>query len=93
MLDKLAESKEFSADIMNAAQASNTEEVKRLIYSLGVTSDLDVHYTPESLRVEFKSKVENVDCCRLVLGLRLVKEKANPVVNNGYEDIKIRLDI
>ncbi|WP_243291924.1 hypothetical protein [Bacillus sp. FJAT-47783] len=70
VLNKLSESKEFDAELMYAAQASDIKEVKRLIHSIGVTSNVDVHYNPDGLRLEFTSKVENFDCCRLLIALR-----------------------
>lgn len=70
VLNKLADSKEFDQKIMTAAQASQTEEVKRLIKSAGVTSDVDVQYTPDGLRIEFKPAANGYDCCKLQIGLR-----------------------
>jgi hypothetical protein len=70
VLDKLSDSKEFDAELMYAAQVSDIAEVKRLIHSIGVTSDVDVHYNPDGLRLEFTSKVANLDCCRLFIALR-----------------------
>lgn len=70
VLDKLADSKEFDTKLMNAAQASNKEEVTRLIHSLGVTSNVNVRYTPDGFNLEFTSKVANVECCRLIVALR-----------------------
>lgn len=70
VLNKLSESKEFDAELMYAAQASDIDEVNRLIHSIGVTSNVDVHFNPDGIRLEFTSKVENVDCCRLLIALR-----------------------
>ncbi|MGP4041283.1 hypothetical protein ACTWP4_15485 [Gracilibacillus sp. D59] len=70
VLDKLSESKEFDAEIMYAAQASDFEEVKRLIHSIGVTSDVAINFNLDGLRLEFSSKVVNLDCCRLSIALR-----------------------
>lgn len=70
VLNKLSESKEFDAELMYAAQVSDIEEVKRLIHSIGVTSDIDINYNPDGLRLEFTSKVGNMDCCRLFIALR-----------------------
>ncbi|WP_163538476.1 hypothetical protein [Gracilibacillus sp. YIM 98692] len=70
VLNKLSESKEFDAQLMYAAQASDIEEVNRLIHSIGVTSDVDIHFNPDSLRLEFTSKVANIDCCKLSIALR-----------------------
>lgn len=71
VLDKLADSGEFGKELMNAAQASDNEKVKHLIHSIeGVTSEINVKYTPDGLRLEFNSKVSNTDCCRLTVSLR-----------------------
>ena len=70
VLDKLASSKEFGARLMDVAQHSNTEEVERLIHSVGITSDVEINYNPDGLELEFKSKVQNLDCCKLSISLR-----------------------
>lgn len=70
VLDRLSTSKEFGSQVMHAAQTSNNEEVERLIHSLGITSDLDIHYNPDGLRLTFESQVENTDCCILKVSLR-----------------------
>ncbi|WP_163581961.1 hypothetical protein [Gracilibacillus saliphilus] len=70
VLNKLSDSKEFDAELMYAAQSSDIVEVKRLINSIGVTSDVDINYNPDGLRLEFASKVDNTDCCRLSIALR-----------------------
>ncbi len=70
VLDKLASSKEFDQQLMAAAQSSQNEEVKRLIKSIGVTSDVEVRYTPDGLRLEFKSALDGYDCCKLQIALR-----------------------
>lgn len=70
VLDKLADSKEFGRKLMTAAQASQNAEVKRLIKSIGVTSDVEVRYTPDGLRLELKSATEGHDCCKLQIALR-----------------------
>lgn len=70
VLDKLSESEEFDAELMYAAQDSDIEEVTRLIQSIGVTSDIDIDYNPDGLRLEFTSKVADMECCRLFIALR-----------------------
>lgn len=70
VLDKLASSKEFGARLMDVAQQSNTEEVERLIHSVGITSDVKIKYNPDGLELEFNSKVKNLDCCKLSISLR-----------------------
>ena len=70
LLDRLATSKDFATALMEAAQRSEMEEVKRLIHSIGITSRVDVEYNPDGLRLEFKADVRGVECCRLLIALR-----------------------
>ncbi|GAB3792439.1 hypothetical protein [Virgibacillus kimchii] len=72
VLDKIAGSKPFAEQIMTAAQASDKEEVERLIGTVGVDSELDINFNPNSLRLEFKeeTKESEMACCRLLLTLR-----------------------
>jgi hypothetical protein len=59
-------------EIMKAAQVSNKEEVNRLIHTVDIASEVDIHFNPDSLRLEFKKKAtENeLACCRLLVILR-----------------------
>ncbi|MFC3039962.1 hypothetical protein ACFOGI_06825 [Virgibacillus xinjiangensis] len=70
VLDRLAESKEFDTAVMHAAQASDQEEVQRLIESTGITSKVDVMFNPDNIRLEFTSKVGGEDCCHISIALR-----------------------
>ncbi|WP_100011170.1 hypothetical protein [Lentibacillus sediminis] len=70
VLDKLANSKEFDAELMNAAQVSDTEKVKELIDSVEIDSDVHIDFNPDNLRLEFRSQLEGTECCRLLLALR-----------------------
>jgi hypothetical protein len=70
VLNHLAISKEFDAELMYAAQISDIKEVTRLINSIGVTSKVEININPDGLRLEFTSTVEPLDCCRLYIALR-----------------------
>ncbi|WP_077324895.1 hypothetical protein [Virgibacillus siamensis] len=70
VLDKLADSEEFDTELMYAAQASDIDEVRRLIHTLGITSSTDVDYNPDGLNISFNSKINELDCCRLRIALR-----------------------
>lgn len=70
VLHTLSSSRDFGSQLMDYAQRSNTEEVNHMIKSLGIDSDVKVTYNPDGLRLEFHSKVENVDCCQLDISLR-----------------------
>lgn len=49
---KVEDSRSFASSIMTAAQQSNYEEVKRLINTLTITSEVKVTFTPDSLKVK-----------------------------------------
>lgn len=72
ILDKLAESKEFDAKLMEAAQVADEEEVNRLVHSLDIATEVDVSFNPDNLRLEFRSKAGDMDmeCCRLLIAVR-----------------------
>ncbi|MGM9949279.1 MAG: hypothetical protein ACI33P_04095 [Lysinibacillus sp.] len=70
LLDRLATSNDFATKLMEAAQRSDTAEVKRLIRSIGITSLVDVEYNPDGLRLEFKATASGAECCRLLIALR-----------------------
>jgi|SRR5690625_250440 len=69
VLDKLATSKQFADQIMTAAQASDMEEVQRLIHTVTIASEVDISYNPNSLHLEFKKKTTDneMECCRLLI--------------------------
>ncbi|WP_174616115.1 hypothetical protein [Virgibacillus ihumii] len=70
VLDKLADSKAFDTELMYAAQASDMEEVERLIQTTGITSDVDVDFNPDGLSLSFSSQLEDLECCILRIALR-----------------------
>ncbi|RLL45146.1 hypothetical protein D8M04_09800 [Oceanobacillus piezotolerans] len=70
VLNKFAESKEFDKQIMVAAQKGNRTEVERLIYSLGIQSKVKINYNPDEIRLEFRSNVNDKECCRLLVAVR-----------------------
>ncbi|RUL49880.1 MULTISPECIES: hypothetical protein [Lysinibacillus] len=70
VLERLSTSRDFDTRIMDHAQQSDMEEVKRLIDSIGITSKVDIHFNPDGLRLEFSSEVEGSDCCKLTISLR-----------------------
>ncbi|GAB4074205.1 hypothetical protein GCM10028778_17080 [Barrientosiimonas marina] len=70
IIDKLAESDDFSAKVMNAAQMSEHDKVKQFMKSTGIASDVDVQFNPDGLHLLFKSQVNHKDCCKLNIALR-----------------------
>ncbi|MCP1145044.1 hypothetical protein [Lysinibacillus endophyticus] len=70
VLERLSSSKDFDKQLMDHAQQSQSEEVKKLIKSIGIESDVDILYTPDSLRLEFISQIADSDCCKLSIVLK-----------------------
>lgn len=62
---KIADSDQFSHDLMNAAQLSNKKEVDRLITSLGITVQFDTKFTPSGIEVH----LFDIACCGLTVNL------------------------
>lgn len=70
LLDRMSNSKEFSLQLMGAAQESNQEKVNSLIKNTGIQTIPKVSYTPDGLQLAFSKNVNNLDCCHLRLSLR-----------------------
>ncbi|MEO4054444.1 hypothetical protein [Solibacillus sp. CAU 1738] len=60
---KIAESEQFSHDLMNAAQLSNKAEVDRLISSTGITKKFESKFTPSAIQIHFFDS----SCCGLTM--------------------------
>lgn len=70
MLLKLSSSEDLSHRIMAAAQQSQNDEVKRLLRSTGVASDIEVKYNPDIIRIELSSSSSDaIPCCKLSVAL------------------------
>ncbi|ABO68239.1 MULTISPECIES: hypothetical protein [Geobacillus] len=70
ILKRLAESRPFAASVMSAAQEGKTEEVNRLIRSLGIRSQTEVYFNPDGIRLTLSPPPGAPRCCQLVIGLR-----------------------
>jgi hypothetical protein len=70
LLQKLADSKQLSVDIMTAAQESKHEKVNELVSSTGIGKISEVTYNPNGLIVTFIDEPNNIDCCHLILKIR-----------------------
>lgn len=70
ILNRLADSKQFAAQVMGAAQKSNTEEVNRLIQSTGIQSNIEVSYNPDGIHLKLWSEVKGTECCKLDMAIR-----------------------
>lgn len=70
ILDKIANSKPFSLEIMHAAQSSNKAKVEELIKSTGIKQKPQISYSPNGLTVTFINEQNDIDCCHLILKIR-----------------------
>jgi hypothetical protein len=70
LLDRMATSKQFSNDLMSAAQQSQTKKAEEMIKATGIKSQPRVTYTPDGLTLAFEAKDEQGQCCSLTLKLR-----------------------
>jgi hypothetical protein len=70
VLDSLSKSKHFAQEVMSAAQVSNTTKVDELIQSTGIQSKVDASYNPDGITMKFHAKVQDTECCQLIMNLR-----------------------
>lgn len=70
LLAKMKASKQFSYELMNAAQQSKLVKVENMIKSTGVKKVPKVSYTPDGLHLDFKASADYNNCCILILKLR-----------------------
>lgn len=70
VLDRMADSREFTEKVMSAAQESKTDEVEQLIKSTGISSDVEISFNPDALKLEFIAMTHGAECCRLLVTIR-----------------------
>ncbi len=70
VLNHLADSKSFAAQVMGAAEVSNQKEVDRLIKSLGIKSNFEVTYNPDGIHLRFWTQAQGTECCKLDMAIR-----------------------
>lgn len=70
ILAKMANSHQFAFDLMTAAQSSNKAKVNEMLKETGIQSSPSVSYSPDGLKLDFKTAVDHVDCCHLNLSLK-----------------------
>lgn len=70
LVNKLAESKEFSHELMSAAQKSDEKKVNELIKSTGITIKVKTSFTPTGIQIILENSKMGGDCCDLLIALR-----------------------
>jgi hypothetical protein len=70
IMDKVSNSRDYAAQLMDAAQKSKMDELNRLIKSAGVKSTPGIKFNPDGFTLIFSNKTANIDCCHLTIILR-----------------------
>ncbi|WP_453994154.1 hypothetical protein [Bacillus nitroreducens] len=70
ILSALADSMDFAKQVMAAAQASNDQEVNRLLKSTGIQSQVKTTYNPDGLHLELEASVSGSKSSQLIIALR-----------------------
>ncbi|KAB2334715.1 hypothetical protein F7731_13145 [Cytobacillus depressus] len=70
LIEKMAADRNFSFELMNAAQASQNSKINSMIKSTGITHIPKVHFTPDGLILHFESAAQLQGCCGLTLNIR-----------------------
>ncbi|MBM7540323.1 hypothetical protein [Amphibacillus cookii] len=68
ILDKLSD-QTFSHQLITAAQADKSDDVNRLLQSIGTTSDVTASYNPTGISITIRSD-QSVSCCHFIIYLR-----------------------
>ncbi|WP_051286976.1 hypothetical protein [Paenibacillus taiwanensis] len=70
VLQRIHDSKEYAAQVMDAAQRGNEKEVIRLLKSVQISADISVKFTPDGLHMRFSSGPAENYCCNTEVTLR-----------------------
>jgi hypothetical protein len=70
LINRLANSKEFSTQLMSAAQKSDKNKVIQLIREAGVSIHVTTTFTPTGIRIILDNSEVEGGCCDLMIALR-----------------------
>ncbi|WP_445492365.1 hypothetical protein [Niallia sp. 03133] len=74
ILTKIAQSSEFSRQLMSAAQASQIQAVNKLIQSLGLNNLPRISYNPDGITFNFDHKNQPPHCCYFSIQLKWMEK-------------------
>ncbi|MBU5211984.1 MULTISPECIES: hypothetical protein [Heyndrickxia] len=66
----ISKSFDFSKRLMTLAQESKLNEVKNMLYQIGLSTKPDVRFTPSGLVLNFANSKDASNCCLLQLKIR-----------------------
>ncbi|MRG85193.1 hypothetical protein [Salinibacillus xinjiangensis] len=69
IIDRFANSKEFAYQVMDAAQKSDHETVKKLIEKEDLAHPVEIKFNPDGIDITLIAKTKDIDCCKLVMAL------------------------
>ena len=70
LINRLANSREFSTQLMSAAQKSDKNKVIQLIREAGVSIHVTTTFTPTGIRIILDNSEVEGGCCDLMIALR-----------------------
>ena len=70
LINRLANSREFSTQLMSAAQTSDKDKVIQLIREAGVSIHVTTTFTPTGIRIILDNSEVEGGCCDLMIALR-----------------------
>jgi hypothetical protein len=70
LMSQISGSNTFAKKLMDAAQHSKTNEVKKLIAQAGIQSKSDIRYNPSGLIFTLSDKNDPTDCCQVEVRIR-----------------------
>ncbi|MGP7816300.1 hypothetical protein [Niallia sp. 01092] len=74
ILTRISHSKEFSSQLMSAAQASQNQTVIQLIQSLGIKNMPKISYNPDGITFNFDHKNQPPHCCYFSIQLKWIEK-------------------
>ncbi|MCT2535871.1 hypothetical protein NC661_08110 [Aquibacillus koreensis] len=69
ILESFSSSEDFAYKVMDAAQKSETDNIKTYIRELGITRDVEIKYNPDSIQLRLVNQTNQIDCCKLSISL------------------------
>ncbi|WP_226035872.1 hypothetical protein [Aquibacillus saliphilus] len=61
---------DFAYKIKDAAQHSQTDDIKQYITEIGINRPVEIKFNPDSIRLKLVNETNNIKCCKLTISLR-----------------------
>ncbi|WP_010174544.1 hypothetical protein [Bacillus coahuilensis] len=70
LMKKISTDVQFATHIMDAAQQSDNQKVKKLVNSIGMTTEPSLNFNPDGFSIHFMESDGSADCCKVDLSVR-----------------------